>query len=116
MVKKITLSILLATILASNASATWKSWAGGAISSTYDTGGTIKTTSTTSFQGPSFRARWQPLGTINPIHMEAPHMSVGCNGIDIGFGAISFINFDQLVEKLKGNCICCSGICIQDGD
>lgn len=101
-IKKTTALMLVAGILTSPLNASWKAWADGQIQSTASAGGSIKTKTTTSLSGPSLRVRWHSLGNIKPVHIEAPHMSVGCNGIDIGFGSLSFLNFDELVEKLKG--------------
>jgi len=47
------------------------------------------------------RVRFDGLGKVYPFHAQAPSMSVGCNGIDITFGAFSYLNFDYLVDKLK---------------
>lgn len=84
------------------ASTGWKSWADGKINTNYTSATSIKTQVTSSLQGPQFRARWNSLGRIRPINVQSPKLSVGCNGIDIGFGSLSFLNFDELVEKLKG--------------
>lgn len=84
------------------ASAGWKTWADGQINTNYTSATSIKTQVTSSLQGPQFRARWNSLGRIRPINIQSPKFSVGCNGIDIGFGSLSFLNFDELVEKLKG--------------
>lgn len=84
------------------ASTGWKSWADGKINTNYTSATSIKTQVTSALQGPQFRARWNSLGRIRPINVQSPKFSVGCNGIDIGFGSLSFLNFDELVEKLKG--------------
>jgi conjugative transfer pilus assembly protein TraH len=48
------------------------------------------------------RIRWaSPLGAIRPISLSAPSVNVGCNGIDITQGGMSYIKFDELVNKLK---------------
>jgi conjugative transfer pilus assembly protein TraH len=48
------------------------------------------------------RIRWaSPLGTIHPVSLTAPDINVGCNGIDIVNGGLSYIKFDELVNKLK---------------
>ncbi len=100
--KKIITSFIACMILSSScAQADWQSWAQGNIQANVSGGQSAKTSLTTSLAGPELRVRWNSLGTINPIHATAPHMSAGCNGLDIGFGSLSFLNFDQLVEKLK---------------
>ena len=101
MVKRITSIVVLLGLSTTSLFGTWKSWADGNIQSTYTNSAVIKTSVTTAVAGPSLRVRWAPLTTVQPIHAEAPHMSVGCNGIDIGFGSLSFLNFDEIVSKLK---------------
>jgi len=101
-VKKISTLIIVISLSTQQLNASWQSWADGQIQANVSSGGSIKTKVTTGLSGPSLRVRWSSLGTINPVHIEAPHASVGCNGIDIGFGSISFLNFDELVDKLKG--------------
>lgn len=99
---RVSIFIIVTCISTQQLNASWQSWADGQIQSTANSGGSIKTKVTTGLSGPSLRVRWSSLGNINPIHIEAPHASVGCNGIDIGFGSLSFLNFDELVDKLKG--------------
>ncbi len=102
MVKRIITSAIVIVIASTSLQATWKSWADGNIQSTYTNGALIKTSITTAVTGPSLRVRWEPLqSNINPIHAEAPHMSIGCNGIDIGFGSLSFLSLNEIVKKLK---------------
>ncbi|MDR0665574.1 MAG: conjugal transfer protein TraH [Helicobacteraceae bacterium] len=48
------------------------------------------------------RIRFEPPSVIRPFSAQAPSYNVGCNGIDIGLGGISYINADELVNKLKG--------------
>jgi conjugative transfer pilus assembly protein TraH len=43
-----------------------------------------------------------PLGTIRPFAVTPPSVNMGCNGIDINLGGLSYINGDELVNKLKG--------------
>lgn len=40
-------------------------------------------------------------GSIRPFNIQMPRLSSGCGGVDIGFGGFSFLNIDQLVEKLQ---------------
>ena len=61
----------------------------------------LKTSLTNSFSGGGARVQWQNLGSTSIINVTAPKASIGCNGIEIGFGSISFLDFDSLVNKLK---------------
>ena len=61
----------------------------------------LKTSLTNSFSGGGARVQWRNLGTLNMINATSPKFAVGCNGIEIGFGSISFLDFDNLVNKLK---------------
>jgi conjugative transfer pilus assembly protein TraH len=47
------------------------------------------------------RIRWEPPSVIRPFSASAPSYNVGCNGIDINLGGVSYINADELVKKLK---------------
>ena len=38
---------------------------------------------------------------VTLINATPPKFAAGCNGIEIGFGSISFLDFDNLVAKLK---------------
>lgn len=40
-------------------------------------------------------------GAIRPFNIQMPTIASGCGGVDIGFGGFSFLNIDQLVEKLQ---------------
>jgi len=52
--------------------------------------------------GGDFKARWDLSGAnIRLFHAQAPSYSVGCGGIDATFGSFSYLNFENLVEKLK---------------
>jgi conjugative transfer pilus assembly protein TraH len=49
-----------------------------------------------------FKLRWDMSGAnINLFHAQAPSSNVGCNGIDATFGSVSYLGFNQLVEKFK---------------
>lgn len=48
----------------------------------------------------SFSARW-PSRTDYPISVQAPRLSAGCGGIDFFGGSVSFLNADQIVQKLQ---------------
>lgn len=43
-----------------------------------------------------------PPVSVNPIKIVPPSVKVGCSGISITSGALSFMNFDQLVSLLQG--------------
>lgn len=97
-ISKITAMILLCNSLSY---AGWKSVADEqvAIQTTMPT--TLNTSLTSSFAGGGARVKWNNLGSTNVINATAPKASVGCNGVEIGFGSISFLDFDSLVNKLK---------------
>ena len=40
-------------------------------------------------------------GIINPFNIQTPSLNIGCSGIDMVFGGFSYLNFDNIVEKLK---------------
>jgi conjugative transfer pilus assembly protein TraH len=40
-------------------------------------------------------------GTLNPISIAPPRVSAGCGGIDVFLGAMSFTDFQYLVQKLQ---------------
>lgn len=106
MVRKKTLSVALSALLLVNvpisASSTgWTAWASSGFQGATAHPSSIKTQKTTSLSGGGVRVRWGNLGTINPIHIEPPRFAVGCSGMDFSLGSISFLNFDELVEKLK---------------
>lgn len=108
MVKKIVYSIPLALMLTSSLEASWGDFAKSTIdsykndiSSRSTSAYTFKTQTTMGGQGPSMRVRWRPMGRINPINVDPPKFSVGCNGIDLSMGGFSFLGFDELVNKLK---------------
>lgn len=52
------------------------------------------------FNGGSFSARWYNsndyIASLNP-----PRVKTGCGGIDVFGGAVSFLDFDRLVQKLQ---------------
>jgi conjugative transfer pilus assembly protein TraH len=48
------------------------------------------------------RIRFEPPSVIRPFSAQAPSYNIGCNGIDISLGGLSYINADELVNKLKG--------------
>ena len=52
------------------------------------------------YQAGSFNARWQNTSDF-PITVEPPRYKSGCGGVDIFGGAVSFLDFEYLVEKLQ---------------
>lgn len=97
-ISKIAAAVLLCNSLSY---AGWKSVADDqvAIQTTMPT--SLNTSLTSSFAGGGVRVQWRNLGSTNVINATAPKASVGCNGVEIGFGSISFLDFDSLVNKLK---------------
>lgn len=53
------------------------------------------------YTGGSMRLRWGDTGTVTLVNITPPRMSVGCDGIDIGFGSFSFLDPDVFVDKAK---------------
>ena len=49
----------------------------------------------------SGRIRFGGGGSFSPFNVQMPSLNVGCSGIDMIFGAFSYLDFDQIVEKLK---------------
>jgi conjugative transfer pilus assembly protein TraH len=49
----------------------------------------------------SSRIRFKNQGTIQPIHLQAPRLSIGCGGIDMVMGGFSYLSVDQIIEKFK---------------
>jgi conjugative transfer pilus assembly protein TraH len=47
------------------------------------------------------RVRVSGHGSINPVHLEPPRISMGCGGIDAVWGGFSYLKPDYIVEKLK---------------
>lgn len=98
-ISKITAMLLLCNDLSH---AGWKTLADENISIQSSSPTSLSTSLTRSFSGGSARVQWRNLGSINIINMTSPlKADVGCNGIEIGFGSISFLDFDELVNKLK---------------
>lgn len=52
------------------------------------------------FTGGSFQARWK-VNNENLIDFQAPRIKVGCGGIDLFAGGLSFLDPDRLVQKLQ---------------
>jgi len=104
MVRKHYVSLALSALLIAStpAQATgWTAWAKGNFTGSTEYAHSIKTQKTTTLSGGGVRVRWGNLGTIRPVNITPPSFSVGCNGMDFSLGSISFMNFDEIVEKLK---------------
>lgn len=104
MVRKHYVSLALSALLIAStpAQATgWTAWAKGNFTGSTEYAHSIKTQKTTTLSGGGVRVRWGDLGTIRPVNITPPSFSVGCNGMDFSLGSISFMNFDEIVEKLK---------------
>lgn len=66
-----------------------------------DKAGTIKTEDRTILYGGGYSYR-VPNVTLTPFNVKAPSMKAGCNGIDLAFGSISFLDKDQFVKFAEG--------------
>ena len=99
---KKTTTIAISIVLCHSLSyAGWKTVADSQVAIQTSNPSTLGTSLTSSFSGGGARVQWHNLGSINVINATAPKASVGCNGVEIGFGSISFLDFDNLVNKLK---------------
>ena len=100
-IKKLT-HVTIGLLLSSSLSyAGWKNYADSQVAVQTTNATSLKTSLTNSYSGGGARVQWKNLGNISLIHAETPKFSVGCNGVEIGFGSISFLDFDNLVQKLK---------------
>lgn len=63
--------------------------------------GHFKSQTTSGYTGGAMRIRWGDTGAVAVANIQPPHMSVGCDGIDIGFGSFSFLNPEVFIEKAK---------------
>ncbi len=66
-----------------------------------NTGKTIKTDEGTILYGGGLQMR-APTVNLQPFSVSAPSMKAGCGGIDLTFGALSYLNVDQIVAMLEG--------------
>ncbi len=104
LVKNISVSIILSSLLASTSSASIGNFIRDQLNGSLEVtnAGYYKTQSGGFWTGGGLRVRWDMSGAnINLFHAEAPHFAVGCNGVDMTFGSFSYLGFDKLVEKLK---------------
>lgn len=97
-ISKITAILLLCNSLSY---ANWKTVADSNVSIQTTSPTTLKTSLTNSFAGGSARVQWRNLGSTSVINATSPSFNIGCNGIEAGFGSISFLDFEELVNKLK---------------
>ena len=100
-IKKTSHVIIGLFICSSFSYAGWKNYADSQVAVQTTNASSLKTSLTNSYSGGGARVQWKSLGNISLIHAETPKFSVGCNGVEIGFGSISFLDFDNLVQKLK---------------
>lgn len=66
-----------------------------------NTGKTIKTDEGTILYGGGLQMR-APTVNLQPFSVTAPSIKAGCGGIDLTFGALSYLNVDQIVAMLEG--------------
>lgn len=64
-------------------------------------GSTLQTSEGTILYGGGFQMR-APTVTLQPFQISSPKIRGGCGGIDATFGALSFLNVDQIVAFLEG--------------
>lgn len=99
--KKTTSVVASLMLCASFSYANWKTSADSQVAVQTRTPTSLQTSLTSSFSGGGARVAWRNLGSLSIINAQAPKFNVGCNGIEVGFGSISFLDFDNLVNKLK---------------
>lgn len=104
LLKKHVISLVCASVLVSSAHASTglddilSSTSGG-----FDYAGpsSIKTQTRGYYNFGGLAVRSDMGGSIRPFNIQMPRLASGCGGVDIGFGGFSFLNIDQLVEKLQ---------------
>lgn len=101
--KRILGALCISAFLVSFSNASWLSELlnSANMSISKESAGYYKTQASGFATGGSIRIRWNPAGPIKLFSWQPPSVSVGCNGIDATWGSFSYMNFDQLVEKLK---------------
>lgn len=102
--KKILGTFCVSALLVSASNASWLSnfiEKGLGASITSENAGYYKSQASGFVTGGGARIRWASPSSIRPFSVQAPKFNVGCNGIDFTFGSFSYLNFDQLVQKLK---------------
>lgn len=99
--RKTTSVIAILMLCATYSNATWKTVADSQVAIQTTTPTALNTSLTSSFSGGGARVQWSSLGNVTLINATPPKFAAGCNGIEIGFGSISFLDFDNLVAKLK---------------
>lgn len=73
------------------------------------TGRTIQTDTGTLLYGGGLQMR-APTVNIQPLTITAPSVKAGCGGIDATFGALSYLNVDQIVQLLEGMMAAAPGV------
>jgi len=63
--------------------------------------------------GGSFHLKSPAPATVNPVKIVPPVIQAGCGGISIMSGALSFMNFDQLVSLLQGVVAAAPGVAVR---
>ncbi len=63
--------------------------------------------------GGSFQLKTPTPVTVNPVKVVPPSIQAGCGGISITSGALSFMNFDQLVSLLQGVVAAAPGVAVR---
>lgn len=99
--KKSTSIIATLMLCTSFSYASWKTSADSQVAVQTRNPSSLQTSLTSSFSGGGARVAWRNLGSLSIINAQAPSLNIGCNGIEVGFGSISFLDFDNLVNKLK---------------
>lgn len=66
-----------------------------------NSGRNIKTDTGTILYGGGLQMR-APTVNLQPFSVTAPSIKAGCGGIDLTFGALSYLNVDQIVSLLEG--------------
>lgn len=63
--------------------------------------GTFEAMGRTVHHGGYLRTRFETRAPLNPVRLQGPGMSGGCNGFDIYGGSFSYISGDEILEWLK---------------
>ena len=102
--KKILGTLCISALLVSASNASWLSdfvENNFGTSITSESAGYYKSQASGFYSAGGFRARWGGNSSLRPFSVQAPSFNVGCNGIDMVFGSFSYLNFDNLIQKLK---------------
>lgn len=96
--KKISLSILLATSLYSNS---MQSFLDDTISAVAEEPGYYESQTRGLYSFGGAKVRYNNMGSFSPVNIQMPSLNMGCGGIDAVFGGISYLDKEYLVDKLK---------------